>query len=163
MRGMTVERLACGSGSRRWLRTPKPRRPWLCLSVGFEGQGGRSPHREVGQPSAPVSKLVESRAEDVSGLSGTVSVRDETGEFTGSDVLGSAESAARRFPRAAAPGRRATGPSRRAHGSSGRVCVSPISFAGLEAGSRLRGVGGESLERHTCRGSAVGPGRPGLA
>jgi len=60
MRGMAFESLRFGGVRRASLAShseaPKAR---PCSSVGLKGQRGRSPRREAGQPSAPVSELVE--------------------------------------------------------------------------------------------------------
>jgi len=66
----------------------------------------------VGRPSAPVEEKRSSLRTDPAG----------------SDALVFAESIARRFLRALAPGRGAIGPSRRALRPSGRECVSQFSF-----------------------------------
>jgi hypothetical protein len=78
----------------------------------------------------------------------------------GSDALVFAESVARRFLRAVAPGRGAAGPSRRALRPSGRECVSQLLFGVAEAGSRFRGDGGESLKGTRGEQRPWGRGNP---
>jgi len=137
-----------GWGGRRWLRTPKPQRPRLCLSVGFEGQRGRSPHREVGQPSAPMSEFVESRASFGSLGTKRRSSWDQT-------CWGLPSRPCVVFCARSRPVEGLSGPSRRALEPSGWERMSPVSFGGSEAGSRLRGEKvslwrGTSVEDRPC-------------